>query len=61
MNAIIITIGDEILSGNTIDTNSNFIASELLKIGINTKKIYTISDDVSEIEKTLNLALKVSI
>lgn len=27
--AVLITIGDEILSGNTVDTNSNFIASEL--------------------------------
>ncbi len=32
--ATIITIGDEILSGNTVDTNSNFIAQQLKDIGI---------------------------
>jgi hypothetical protein len=32
--AVLITIGDEILSGNTVDTNSNFIATQLKEIGI---------------------------
>ena len=34
VNAAIITIGDELLIGQTIDTNSAFIAQELNKIGI---------------------------
>ncbi len=34
VNASIITIGDELLIGQTIDTNSAFIAQELNKIGI---------------------------
>ena len=33
INASIITIGDELLIGQTIDTNSAFIAQELNKIG----------------------------
>jgi nicotinamide-nucleotide amidase len=48
--ATIITIGDEILSGNTVDTNSNFIAQQLKDIGIKVQQIFTISDEVSEIE-----------
>ena len=35
----IIIIGDEILSGRTHDSNSNFIANELIKVGIKLEEI----------------------
>ena len=57
MKAVLITIGDEILSGNTVDTNSNFIATELKKIGIPVFQIFTISDEIENIKKTLESAL----
>lgn len=57
-NAILITIGDEILSGNTIDTNSNFIARELKSIGISVKQIFTISDELESIKSYLKTALE---
>lgn len=53
MKAALITIGDEILSGTTIDTNSNYIASQLRSIGISTVRIFTVSDEVATIENTL--------
>ncbi|MDR2234514.1 MAG: CinA family nicotinamide mononucleotide deamidase-related protein [Chryseobacterium sp.] len=56
--AVLITIGDEILSGNTIDTNSNFIAAELKNIGIHVSQIFTISDEIETIKKTLHTALE---
>lgn len=56
--AVLITIGDEILSGNTIDTNSNFIASELKNIGIKVLQIFTISDDIETIKNTLSTAFE---
>lgn len=56
MKAVLITIGDEILSGNTVDTNSNFIASQLKNIGIGVVQILTISDDIPTIKKNLKLA-----
>lgn len=60
MNAVLITIGDEILSGNTVDTNSNFIASELKNIGIAVKRIFTISDEVATITETLKSAFEIA-
>lgn len=59
MKAVLITIGDEILSGNTVDTNSNFIANELKNIGIPVVQIFTISDKVETIKKTLKSASEI--
>ncbi|TWP29558.1 CinA family nicotinamide mononucleotide deamidase-related protein [Apibacter muscae] len=53
MNAYLIAIGDELLSGRTLDTNSNFIAKQLDRIGISTIKISTIFDDPETIKNEL--------
>jgi nicotinamide-nucleotide amidase len=58
-NAVLITIGDEILSGNTVDTNSNFIATELKNIGIKVSQIFTISDEIETIKNTIKSAFEV--
>lgn len=58
MKAALITIGDEILSGNTVDTNSNFIAGELKKIGIPVVQIFTVSDEIESIKNSLDAAFK---
>ncbi|MDR1154079.1 MAG: competence/damage-inducible protein A [Bacteroidales bacterium] len=44
MNVEIITIGDELLIGQVIDTNSAFIARELNRIGIRVFQITSVSD-----------------
>ena len=51
--ASIITIGDELLIGQTIDTNSAFIAQELNKIGIWVKRRIAIGDVKEEIADAL--------
>jgi nicotinamide-nucleotide amidase len=43
--ATIITIGDELLIGQTIDTNSAWIASSLNRIGITVKRRVAIGDE----------------
>ena len=45
LTAGVIIIGDEILSGRTIDTNSNFIAKQLIEAGIKLEEIKIIQDD----------------
>jgi nicotinamide-nucleotide amidase len=56
MQAEIITIGDEILIGQIIDSNSAWMATELNKIGIKVKQITSISDDVNHILDALKEA-----
>ena len=53
ITAEIITIGDELLIGQVVDTNSAFIARELVKIGINVYQITSVSDERLHILTTL--------
>ena len=55
MKAAIITIGDEILIGQIIDTNSAYIAKALDRIGIEVKEMLSISDDKQAILDTFAL------
>jgi nicotinamide-nucleotide amidase len=52
MKAAIVTIGDEILIGQIVDTNSSYIAKALDKIGIETHEMVSISDDKTHILQT---------
>jgi nicotinamide-nucleotide amidase len=58
MRADIITIGDEILIGQTIDTNSAWIGDFLESNGIQVVEISTISDKKEHIVSALNNSLK---
>ena len=54
MKATIVTIGDEILIGQIVDTNSGYIAKALDKIGVQTTEMLSISDDKQHILKTFS-------
>ena len=56
MLAEIITIGDEILIGQILDTNSKWIAEELNKIGVSVYQITSIQDDRQHILKAVEEA-----
>lgn len=56
MQAEIITIGDEILIGQIIDTNSAWMAQVLNNIGIRVKQISSVSDDEQHILNALKEA-----
>lgn len=54
VNASIITIGDELLIGQTIDTNSAFIAQELNKIGVWVRRRVAVGDTWNDIWQALD-------
>ena len=56
MKAEIITIGDEILIGQIVDTNSQFIGQQLNKIGVSVYQITSIQDDKQHILNALKEA-----
>lgn len=60
VNASIITIGDELLIGQTIDTNSAFIAQELNKIGVWVRRRVAVGDVYDDIWNALDEEGKLS-
>ncbi|KAF4525213.1 hypothetical protein B566_EDAN014353, partial [Ephemera danica] len=53
--AAILIIGDEILKGQTKDTNSNFACKLFYSLGIKVCKIVVVADDIEEIAKETRL------
>ncbi|MFP6605552.1 MAG: competence/damage-inducible protein A [Myxococcota bacterium] len=49
--AALLVIGNEILSGKVVDTNSPFLASELRQLGVDLERILTIPDEVDLIAR----------
>jgi len=60
IQAIIITIGDELLIGQVIDTNSAFIAQKLNAIGVRVQQRITVGDDAIAITNALDTAIQKS-
>jgi nicotinamide-nucleotide amidase len=58
MQAEIISIGDELLLGQTINTNASWISEQLALIGVNTYQVTTISDDHAHIISSIDEAIK---
>ena len=58
LKAAICTIGDEILIGQIVDTNSSVIARELNKAGVKITKMLSISDEQEDVYSSLTKALQ---
>lgn len=50
----IVVIGNEILSGKTLDSNTTYFTKELRKLGVEVREICTIPDEVSRIAEVIN-------
>ena len=57
MNAELITIGDELLIGQTVDTNGSWMGEQLNLLGIKVSQISSIRDDRSHILSSLDIAI----
>ncbi len=60
MNAHIVTIGDEILIGQTLNTNAAYIGEQLTKIQIDVKKSSVVADSEEAIMKEFKSCLSVN-
>jgi nicotinamide-nucleotide amidase len=58
VNAIIVTIGDEITSGLKPDTNAPYLAAQLGKIGIAASSITSVGDDKEQVVAALRRAAR---
>ncbi len=58
--ATIITIGDELLIGQVVDTNSSFIGQELSKVGFTVRRRIAVGDEKPEIIAALDDAKSIS-
>ena len=58
MEVEILVIGNEILIGKTLDTNSNWLAKRIAKYGHRLKRITVIEDDIGIISRTLQTILE---
>jgi nicotinamide-nucleotide amidase len=58
MRIEIVTIGDELLLGNTIDTNGAHIARELASIGVEVGRRTSVGDDAADIADAVRAALE---
>ena len=56
MRAILISTGDELTCGRTVDTNSAWLAGKLLAAGIQTVSHQTVGDDAAEIASSIRAA-----
>jgi nicotinamide-nucleotide amidase len=60
MNVIVVSIGDELLIGQTVNTNASWIGQEISKLGGNITEGLTISDKAQDILRTVDYALNTS-
>lgn len=60
MKAQLISIGNELLIGDTINTNASWMGQFLSELGIDVTKVQTISDDKDQIKETILESMKES-
>ncbi|MBD3403957.1 competence/damage-inducible protein A [candidate division GN15 bacterium] len=58
MEVEIITIGDEVITGHTVDTNAAYIATRLVDSGFIVRYRTSVGDNAEDMEEAFRLALK---
>ena len=57
MTAILLTVGDELLIGQTVNTNAAWIGERLSAVGVVVRRAVTVSDEPAEIRRALRQSL----
>ena len=58
MNVHLLSIGDELLIGQTVNTNAAWMGKRLTEDGWRVSRVVTLSDDPDTIRRELDLALE---
>ena len=61
MRVEIITVGDELISGDTLDVNSHFAAQRLAALGLLVTRITSVGDDYEMVSEALKKAIETSL
>ncbi|WP_440765542.1 competence/damage-inducible protein A [Natronorubrum sp. DTA7] len=54
MNAAVVTVGDELLAGRTINTNATWLCDRLSDRGVSVERVTTIPDRIGDIARVVN-------
>jgi molybdenum cofactor synthesis domain-containing protein len=54
MNVALVTVGDELLSGDTVNTNAAWLAAELTDRGVSVERVTVVPDRASDIAQVVN-------
>lgn len=54
MDTAVITVGDELLSGDTVNTNATWLCSELTERGVDVQRVTVVPDDLAAIAQLVN-------
>jgi molybdenum cofactor synthesis domain-containing protein len=54
MRVAVVTVGDELLSGDTVDTNASWLCNRLDERGVSVERITTVPDRVADIARVTN-------
>ncbi len=57
MNAVILSVGDELVTGQTLDTNAAWLAAELTRAGLDVLRHVTVGDDLERLTVSIRHAL----
>lgn len=61
MKALILNVGNEVLSGKVVNTNSSFLAKELSKVGVEVVKNVVVADEINSLNEEIDHFLESNI
>ncbi|SDN29388.1 molybdenum cofactor synthesis domain-containing protein [Halogranum gelatinilyticum] len=54
MRVAVVTVGDELLAGDTVNTNATWLCEQLTERGVRVERVTTVPDDLSDIARVVN-------